>query len=94
MKLFLIKFKQFFLLVIFTLFLSSCTILGFEEGKSNTSLNKVIKKCPVAKIPSKTARYVSNKDYILSIKKIKMICTSDLISKTNLRDLLYNIKLN
>ena len=89
MKLFLIKFKDFFLLSAFTLFLSSCATLGFEEGISDTNLNKTnIKKnkCPTAKIPFKTAKHVSKKKYILRIKKIKMICKSDLISKTNLKN--------
>ena len=89
MKLFLIKFKDFFLLLAFTLFLSSCATLGFEEDISDTNLNQnnVKKnKCPTAKIPFKTAKHVSTKKYILSIKKIKMICKSDLISKTNLKD--------
>lgn len=95
MKLFLIKFKDFFLLSSLTFFLCSCAILGHEEGKSDTNLNETnIKKnkCPTAKIPSKTAKYVSTKKYILSIKKIKMICKSDLISKSNLKDFIIQYK--
>lgn len=94
MKLFLIIFKPFFLLSVFALFLSSCAILGYEEGKSVTNLNQTDKKnkCPNAKIPSKTAKYVSSKNYILSIKKIKMVCKSDLISETNLKDYLIQYK--
>ncbi len=95
MKLFLIKFKHFFLLLVFTFLLCSCTILGYEEGKNNTNLNQTdIKKnkCPTAKIPSKTAKYVSAKNYILSIKKIEMICKSDIISKTKVKGFVIQYK--
>ena len=95
MKLLLIKFKHFFLLLVFAFLISSCAILGYEEDKSNTKIiqtdiNK--NKCPTAKIPAKTARYVSTKIYILSIKKIEMICKSNIIREGNVKDFVIQYK--
>ena len=87
MKLFFIKLKYFFLSVVLTFLLVSCSILEYEENKnelksSNTEFKK--NKCPITKIPSKTASYISAKKYIISIKKIKMNCKSKVASKPNL----------
>ena len=75
-----IKFKMnFFFLFLITL-LASCSLL---ENKSvnrikldQNNLNKI--KCPQAKIPFKTAKYISNKKYLLKIKKIEMLCKNSL----------------
>ncbi len=98
MKLFLIKFRQLFLSFVLILFLSSCASLGFKEDKNvpKVSTNDIKKnKCPIVKIPSKTASYISTKKYILSIKKIKMVCKSKKINKSNLLDFYvrYNAKM-
>ena len=70
MKLFLIKLRQLFLSFVLILFLSSCAFLGLKEDKNvpKVSTNDIKKnKCPIVKIPSKTASYISTKKYILSI---------------------------
>ena len=82
MKLSLIKFTYTFLSFVVIIFLASCSILGYEESetKSKFSQNNVNKnKCPLAKIPSKTASYISYKKYILRIKKIEMACKSKVV---------------
>ena len=82
MKLFLIKFIYTFLSCVVIICLTSCSILDYEEGqnKSKYSQNNVKKnKCPSAKIPSKTGRYISSKEYILRIKKIEMSCKSEVL---------------
>ncbi len=76
MKLFLIKLKYPFLFFLIIL-LSSCSILDNENDKKSIKLSEPnIKKnnCPETKIPSKTAKYISGKKYILNIKKIEMAC--------------------
>ena len=75
MKLFLIKFIYpllFFLIIL----LSSCSILDNENDKKSIKLSESNLKnnCPATKIPSKTAKYISSKKYILNIKKIEMAC--------------------
>ena len=75
MKLFLIKLIYpllFFLIIL----LSSCSILDNENDKNSIKLSESNLKnnCPATKIPSKTAKYISSKKYILNIKKIEMAC--------------------
>lgn len=84
-----IKLKKYFFCIFFILLLASCSILDNENAKaiklSKNNLNKV--KCPQAKIPYETTKFVSNKKYLLKIKKIEMVCknSSDKISgKLNL----------
>ena len=98
MKLFLIKFTYAFLSFVLVIFLASCSILDYEEGqnKSNYSQNNVKKnKCPSTKIPSQTASYTSTKKYILSIKKIKMACKSEVVRSSNALDIVvqFNAKM-
>ena len=95
MKLFLIKFTYTFLSFVVIILLASCTILDYEEGqnKSKYSQNNVKKnKCPLTKIPSKTASYTSNKKYILSIKKIEMACKSEVVRSSNFIDMVVQFK--
>ena len=95
MKLFLIKFTYTFLSFVVIILLASCTILDYEEGqnKSKYSQNNVKKnKCPLTKIPSKTASYTSNKKYILSIKKIEMACKSEVVRSSNFIDIVVQFK--
>ena len=72
------KFKNYFFYLFFIPLLVSCSLLEKESVKniqsSQNDLNKT--KCPQAKIPHETAKYVSNKKYLLKIKKIEMICTN------------------
>ena len=95
MKLFLIKFTYAFLSFVVIIFLASCSILDYEEGKnkSNYSQNNFKKnKCPSTKIPSKTASYISTKKYILSIKKIEMVCKSEVVRSSNVLDIVVQFK--
>ena len=95
MKLFLIKLTYAFLSCVLIIFVASCSILDYEEGqnKSKYSQNNVKKnKCPLTKIPSKTASYISTKKYILSIKKIEMVCKSELVKSSNASDMVVQFK--
>ena len=95
MKLFLIKFTYAFLSCVVIIFLASCSILDYKEvqNKSKYSQNDIKKnKCPSTKIPSKTASYISNKKYILSIKKIEMVCKNEVIRSSNALDILVQFK--
>ena len=91
MKLTLIKYFYVFLSLVVIIFLTSCSILDYEEDKSNSKFiqNSVNKnKCPSTKIPSTTASYISSKKYILSIKKIEMACKSVVLKSSNLLDII------
>ncbi len=95
MKLFLIKFTYAFLSCIVIIFLASCSILEYEEGqnKNKYSQNSVKKnKCPLTKIPSKTTSHISTKKYILSIKKIEMICKNEVVSSSNVLNTIVQFK--
>ena len=95
MKLFLIQLKHLFLPFVLTFFLASCAILDFGEEENNLKFNQTsIKKnkCPITKIPSKTANYKENKKYILSIKKIEMSCKSQLASDSNMLNIVIQYK--
>ena len=95
MKLFLIKLTYVFLSCIVIIFVVSCSTLDYEEGqnKSKYSQNNVKKnKCPSTKIPSKTASYISTKKYILSIKKIEMVCKNELVRSSNVLDIVVQFK--
>ena len=95
MKLFLIKFTYALLSCVVIIFLTSCSILDYEESqnKSKYSQNNVKKnRCPSTKIPSKTASYIATKKYILSIKKIEMACKSELVRNSNALDILVQFK--
>ena len=95
MKLFLIKFIHIFLFYVIIIFLSSCAFLDYEgkNGNSKFSQNNLTKnKCPSTKIPYKTASYISSKKYILSIKKIEMVCKTGSDSSTNVLDVIVQYK--
>ena len=95
MKLFLIKCTYAFLSCVVIIFLASCSILDYKEdqSKSKYSSNNVKKnKCPSTKIPSKTASYISTKKYILSIKKIEMVCKNELVRSSNVLDTVVQFK--
>ena len=95
MKLFLIKLTYVFLSCVVIIFVASCSILDYEEGqnKSKYSQNNVKKnKCPSTKIPAKTASYISTKKYILSIKKIEMVCKNELVKSSNVLDIVVQFK--
>ena len=95
MKLFLIKFTYAFLSCVVIIFLASCSILDYQEeqNKSKYSQNNVKKnKCPSTKIPSKTASYISTKKYILSIKKIEMVCKNEVVRSSNVLDMVVQFK--
>ena len=95
MKLFLIKLTYAFLSCVLIIFVASCSILDYEEGqnKSEYSQNNVKKnKCPSTKIPYKTASYISTKKYILSIKKIEMVCKNELVRNSNVLDIVVQFK--
>ena len=97
MKLSLIKFIYAFLSFVIIIFLSSCSILDYEEDKNyrKFSQNNVNKnKCPSTKIPSKTASFISSKKYILSIKKIEMACKSEVVRSSNALDIVVQFKAN
>ena len=82
MKLLLIKLTYAFLSFAVIIFLASCSILDYEEGKNSSkfSQNNISKnKCPSTKIPLKTASYISSKKYILRIKKIEIACKSQIL---------------
>ena len=95
MKLFLIKFTYTFLSFVVIIFLTSCSILDYEDGQNNNnfSQNNIKKnKCPSTKIPYKTASYISSKKYILSIKKIEMACKSETVRTSNVLDIVLQFK--
>tara|TARA_Y100000589_G_scaffold280258_1_gene276571 strand:+ start:385 stop:894 length:510 start_codon:yes stop_codon:yes gene_type:complete len=95
MKLFLIKLTYAFLSCVVIIFVVSCSILDYEKGqnKSKYSQNNIKKnKCPLTKIPSKTASYISTKKYILSIKKIEMVCKNELVRSSNVLDIVVQFK--
>ena len=95
MKLFLIKLTYAFLSCFVIIFVASCSIFDYAEGqnKSKYSQNNVKKnKCPSTKIPSKTASYTSTKKYILSIKKIEMVCKNKLVRSSNVLDIVVQFK--
>ena len=94
MKLFLIKPKYLLLSFVLILFLASCTTLDLFEANSSKFDQVNIKKneCPIGKIPSKTANYITNKKYILSIKKIEMVCTSESVSNSDELDFIVQYK--
>ena len=95
MKLFLIKLTYVFLSCVVIIFVASCSILDYEESqnKSKYSKNNVKKnKCPSTQIPSKTASYISTKKYILSIKKIEMVCKNELVKSSNVLDIVVQFK--
>ena len=94
MKLFLTKFTYIFLFSAAIIFLASCSILGYEESKNNNEVSQynVKNKCPPTKIPSKTASYISSKNYILSIKKIEMACNSEVVRSSNVLDTVVQFK--
>ena len=79
------KFKKHYFCLFFTLLLASCSLLENQSVNSikasKNNLNKI--KCPQAKIPQETAKYISNRNYLLKIKKIEIICknSSDKISE-------------
>ena len=97
MKLFLIKFTYAFSSLAAIFFLTSCSILSYEESKNNSKViqGNVKNKCPSTKIPSKTASYISSKKYILSIKKIEIACKSEVIRSSNVSDIVvqFNAKM-
>ena len=89
MKLLLIKLTYAFLSFFVIIFLTSCSILDYEEGKNNSkfSQNNISKnKCPSTKIPFKTASYISSKKYILNIKKIEIACKSKVLRGSDALD--------
>tara|TARA_X000000950_G_scaffold21088_1_gene22706 strand:- start:3358 stop:3867 length:510 start_codon:yes stop_codon:yes gene_type:complete len=95
MKLYLIKFTYTFLSFVALIALTSCSILDYEKSENNIkfSQNNVDKsKCPSAKIPSKTASYISSKKYIFNIKKIEMACKSKVVKNSNALDILVQFK--
>ena len=95
MKLFLIKFTYVSLSCIILALLASCSYLNYEEDKDNTkySQNNVKKnKCPSTIIPSKTASYISSKKYILRIKKVEMVCKSELVRSSNVLGIVVQFK--
>ena len=95
MKLSLIKFTYTFLSSVVIIFLASCSILDFDnnENSSKFSQNNVEKnKCPLAKIPAKTASYISSKKYILNIKNIEIACRSKVAKNSNALDMLVKFK--
>ena len=95
MKLSLIKFTYAFLSFIVIIFLGSCSILDYKESNNNNKLNQNNfdkNKCPLAKIPSKTATHISSKKYILNIKKIEMACKSEVVRDSNALDILLQFK--
>ena len=71
-----IKFKKFFFSLALSSILVSCSLLENESvnniKSSQNSLKKI--KCPQAKIPYETAKYISNKKFLLKINKVEMIC--------------------
>ena len=94
MKLFLIKFTYPLLFVVL-FFLASCSFLEYEETTKNIKSSKTnIKQntCPETKIPSNTANYISNKNYILSIKKVEIVCRSKESDISNLMDIVVQYK--
>jgi hypothetical protein len=95
MKLSLIKISYAFVYCIVSIFLTSCSILNYEESENNGkfSQNNVNKnKCPSTKIPLKTASYISSKKYILSIKKIEMVCKREVVTSSNDLDIVVQFK--
>ena len=95
MKLFLIKFTYVFSSFFVIIFLASCSILDYEEDKNNSEFtqNNVKKnKCPSTIIPSKTASYISSKKYILRIKKVEMVCKSELVRSSNVLGIVVQFK--
>ena len=95
MKLTLIKYFYVFLSLVVIIFLTSCSILDYEEDKNDSRFgqNNIKKnKCPLTQIPSKTATYISSKKYVLSIKKIEMICKSEAIISSNVLDIVVQFK--
>ena len=95
MKLFLIKFTYSFLSCIVIIFLASCSILDYnqDQNKSEYSQDNVKKnKWPSTKIPFKTANYKSNKKYILSIKKIEIVCKNEEVISSNILDIAVQFK--
>ncbi len=95
MKLFLIKFTYAFLSCVIITFLASCSVLDYkqDQNKSEYSQDNVKKnKCPSTKIPFKTANYKSTKKYILSIKKIEMVCKNEVVISSNILDIVVQFK--
>ena len=94
MKLFLIKFIYTFLSFVLIIFLASCSILGYEDSRTNSKLsqNDVKNKCPSTKIPSITSGYKASKKYIISIKKIEIACKSEVIKGTDVLDIAVQFK--
>ena len=94
-KLFLIIFKYIFFSLTLIFLLGSCSILEYKKDKNDLkfSQNEYKKnKCPITKIPYETTRYISNKKYVLSIKKIEMACKRNLVSKSDLLDIVIQYK--
>ncbi len=95
MKLFLIKLTYAFLSCFIIISLVSCSILDYEESQNESkySQNNVKKnKCPLTKIPSKTVSYISTKNYILSIKKIEIVCKNEVVRSSNVLDVVVQFK--
>ena len=95
MKLSLIKFIFVFLSSVVIIFLVSCSILDYDESGNNSKFNQNNfdkNKCPIAKIPSKTASHILSKNNTLSIKKIEMACKSELVRNSNALDILVQFK--
>ena len=95
MKLLLFKFIYVLLSSIVIIFLASCSILDYEEDKSNSKFSKNNineNKCPSTKIPSETASYISAKKYILNIKKIEMACKSELVRGSDALNIIVQYK--
>ena len=95
MKLLLIKLTYAFLFFVVIIFLASCSILDYEEGKNNSKFsqkNISKNKCPSTKIPFKTASYISSKKYILKIKKIEIACKSEVLRGSDALDTVVQFK--
>ena len=74
-----IKIKKAFFCFLFISLIASCSILENEKTLSSVKssqgkLNKT--KCPKAKIPYETAKYISNNKYLLKVKSVEMSCKS------------------
>ena len=89
-----IKFIKHFFYLISIISLTSCSLLENESFNSTkvrqNNLNKI--KCPQAKIPYETVKYVSKKKYLLKINKIEMICYNSLDKISGKLDLIIQYK--
>ena len=89
-----IKFIKYFFCLLSIILFTSCSLLE-NESLNNTKVsqnnfNKI--KCPQAKIPYETVKYISNKKFLLKIKKIEMICKNSLDKISGKLDLIIQYK--